>query len=595
MATYVVPINAYANGSVVGGGDWTNPIATSGNGLAAAGTAPNKVLTLSGATTGTHIFGYVPIAGVNDVEALVRFKLASDVGKQGIVALRYTGNSEATTKGYTLSGSLISSAGQLAIDEGSTGYMTWTPWNYLPNITYWARFRVNGNRMQAKVWTDGNAEPSSWMLDTTNGVQTSGSFSGLHQYRGSNIDYSWISFGTGGDQAPNAQQLRTQIGNMRVEVTTTRTILGNTRIGLVTPRNQPANTRILVVQPRTQIGNTRIQTTVDRTTVGNVRIAIARDMAQSANTRILKVWNRAQPGNTAIRRTVDRDQPASARLANEYLKTQPANTRVTAQPLRDQPGRATINNNVLRQQIGQLAIKRTTDRLQMGNMRIQLITTRILLGNTRLARAYDYIQVGNMRITVAALRNQVGKLAILRQPPMNQPGRMLVAKEYQYPLIGSAFIIRVNDYTKPRIGIVNRRPGVGAHTPTPITAISDNNPSVDANSIRPVMASRKTQPFRGEYIENTLVDDPVALVDDPNVLVGVYIEALESPVGMEIASDIIKTDVSNNKPKGIETWRNSPRVSQSSMTSTPRTHSRRTTMQPGITRSTPRPPQSPRK
>lgn len=199
MAQLIVPISSYANGAAP---DFTNPIATAGNALTVGGTAPNKVLTLSGGTTGTHIFAYTPVAGVDDIEILTKFVFASDVGKQGIVSLRYSGNSEATTKGYTLSGSIISSIGQLAIDEGSTGYMVWTPWNYLPNVVYWVRFRVVGNSMKAKVWTDGSAEPG-WMLDTTNGVQTDGAFSGLHQYRGANVEYRFVSFGTNGDVAPS--------------------------------------------------------------------------------------------------------------------------------------------------------------------------------------------------------------------------------------------------------------------------------------------------------------------------------------------------------------------------------------------------------
>ena len=161
-------------------------------------------LALESTGSGTKVAAFDPLNGANDVEALVRFRLTSDRGKQGIVSLRYDGTTEANTTGYTLSGSFIQNKGQLCIDEGGTGNVAWTPWNYLPNVTYWARFRVNGNTMKAKVWNDGQNEPAAWMIDTTNNVRPTGSYSGLHTYMIGTVFYSFISFGTNGDTAPRA-------------------------------------------------------------------------------------------------------------------------------------------------------------------------------------------------------------------------------------------------------------------------------------------------------------------------------------------------------------------------------------------------------
>lgn len=206
MAKLIVPIQDWANGTAPAA-YWGNPITRAGTTLTVAGTYPNKYLSLTSTAFGTKVFSYLPLNSKSDLECLVKFRYTSDYGKQGIVALRYAGNSEATTKGYTMSGSFINSAGQIAIDEGSTGYNAYAAWNYLPNITYWARFRVQGSVQQVKVWTDGSVEPASWMATSNDTVQTVGSFSGLTTYSAgpsgpASIYYYFVSFGTDGDEAP---------------------------------------------------------------------------------------------------------------------------------------------------------------------------------------------------------------------------------------------------------------------------------------------------------------------------------------------------------------------------------------------------------
>lgn len=195
MAQYFIDGSKQSSGSPVPG--WTGRLVPNGSFQ-----KNGNNLQLNGTSTGTKVYGCNAVDGVSDnIEILVRFYFSSDVGKQGIASLRYSGNSEATTKGYTLSGTVISGVGQLAIDEGSTGYAFWTPWNYLPNIWYWARYRIDGNRMRAKVWNDGSAEPD-WMIDNYNSVTSTGDYNGVHSYNTGNVYYSQVSFGTGGDSAP---------------------------------------------------------------------------------------------------------------------------------------------------------------------------------------------------------------------------------------------------------------------------------------------------------------------------------------------------------------------------------------------------------
>lgn len=188
----------YLDGSTPQTADWSFRQGNGGHRLyAEAGS-----LNLESTGAGTKVAAFNPINGINDVEALVRFTLSNDRGKQGIVSLRYGGTSEANTTGYTLSGSIIGNRGNLAVDEGGTGNIVWALWDYRPNTLYWARFRVQGDQVMAKVWNHGQAEPANWTIHATNKVRPTGDYSGLHTYMVGTVRYSFISFGTNGDAAP---------------------------------------------------------------------------------------------------------------------------------------------------------------------------------------------------------------------------------------------------------------------------------------------------------------------------------------------------------------------------------------------------------
>lgn len=188
----------YLDGSTPQTADWSFRQGNGGHRLyAEAGS-----LSLESTSAGTKVAAFNPINGINDVEALVRFTLSSDRGKQGIVSLRYGGTTEANTTGYALSGSIIGNRGNLAVDEGGTGNIVWALWDYKPNTLYWARFRVQGDQVMAKVWNHGQAEPANWTIHATNKVRPTGDYSGLHTYMSGTVRYSFISFGTNGDVAP---------------------------------------------------------------------------------------------------------------------------------------------------------------------------------------------------------------------------------------------------------------------------------------------------------------------------------------------------------------------------------------------------------
>lgn len=199
MSKYRVNLSKYATGAL-SHQDWTFRQA---NGTTSATVPTTGTIRVVSGSPGTKVLAYNPVKDIDDVEVLVQFKLSSAAGKQGIVSLRYGGTNEATTTGYTLSGSIIGNKGTFAIDEGATGYAGWTDWNYLAGVTYWARFRAVGSSIKAKLWTDGATEPSAWTLDVTNTQATTGDYSGLHTYNTGNVDYSYVSWGTYGDSAPS--------------------------------------------------------------------------------------------------------------------------------------------------------------------------------------------------------------------------------------------------------------------------------------------------------------------------------------------------------------------------------------------------------
>ena len=209
MAQYLFD---YRDGSTPNTSDWSF---RQGNGshriYAAAG-----FLALESGNPGTKVVAFSPIDGANNVEALVRFYLSQNIGKQGIISLRYGGTTEANTTGYTLSGSVIGNKRHLAVDEGGSGNVAWLPWEYVPNKLYWARFRVHDDKVMAKIWNDGQDEPVAWMIYETNKVRPTGSYSGLHTYMLGTVRYSFISFGTNGDSAPSAVSSSSYTTNARV-------------------------------------------------------------------------------------------------------------------------------------------------------------------------------------------------------------------------------------------------------------------------------------------------------------------------------------------------------------------------------------------
>lgn len=70
------------------------------------------------------------------------------------------------------------------------------------NAWYWMRLRREGTQLRLKFWREGESEPASWNLISTN-TNLSGGYVGvgIHSSTGYS-DFSFLSVGTGGDSAP---------------------------------------------------------------------------------------------------------------------------------------------------------------------------------------------------------------------------------------------------------------------------------------------------------------------------------------------------------------------------------------------------------
>ena len=161
---------------------------------------------------GSRVVAFNSLNGVTDnLDTLTLFSVFrsgndGSTGRYGINYNRYSGTSEATTKGWAMTLTPVSSVKSLLLYEDSTGSITSLPQTWSMGTKYWARFRTIGNAQYMRMWAYGTAEPVTWNLtgsasapsqiaaDTYTGVGTYAADSYLYVYQ--------YSAGTAGDVAP---------------------------------------------------------------------------------------------------------------------------------------------------------------------------------------------------------------------------------------------------------------------------------------------------------------------------------------------------------------------------------------------------------
>lgn len=91
------------------------------------------------------------------------------------------------------------SATQIAVHDIDTDGAL-PKWDVADDVWIWARLYISGTTIRGKMWLDGEDEPGSWMIDTTDSAHASGAV-GVYASRTSYFD--WFGVGTNGDAAPS--------------------------------------------------------------------------------------------------------------------------------------------------------------------------------------------------------------------------------------------------------------------------------------------------------------------------------------------------------------------------------------------------------
>lgn len=138
-------------------------------------------------------------------EILTKFRYIGTDGLIGVVGFRFTGNSQDTANGYSVS---------LLRDRGTPGFVVYDnktgtirgseyPFNHQQSTWYWVRVNWNGQNIKYKVWNDGTREPSTWSREITSSTTPGaiGQTAGLYTFHSATVEYGWLSYENYGDTA----------------------------------------------------------------------------------------------------------------------------------------------------------------------------------------------------------------------------------------------------------------------------------------------------------------------------------------------------------------------------------------------------------
>ncbi|MBE0448644.1 MAG: hypothetical protein IBX64_11200, partial [Actinobacteria bacterium] len=171
-----------------------------------AGTAGGKCLEQKPTTGSRRSISWDAAGSVSDVETVARLRTDTDTiaSHQGWVVVRGSGAS-ATENGYVVS--IYNSSNNTKSIllyrylDGTYQLLQSKPYDWSANTWYWARLRAIGSTIQAKVWPDGENEPSSWSLNATDTSIVSG-WVGVGGYARGTKDFDVVGIAKGGATAP---------------------------------------------------------------------------------------------------------------------------------------------------------------------------------------------------------------------------------------------------------------------------------------------------------------------------------------------------------------------------------------------------------
>jgi len=215
MAKYFTNFDELPVGDVTTSGqtDWAPKISngTSDYRVLDGGDADGKFLRVQASgTNGSRVLAYTPLDGISDnIETLVKFwifKASADgsTGRFGAAYTRYGGTTEASTIGYSVGFTPVSSVKSVVLNEDSTGVVQFANFAWTMGTDYYVRTRLSGTLRQVKIWPAASAEPSSWTFQSNGTPPTIASpYSGVGTYQADSFLYvKEFAAGTNGDTAP---------------------------------------------------------------------------------------------------------------------------------------------------------------------------------------------------------------------------------------------------------------------------------------------------------------------------------------------------------------------------------------------------------
>lgn len=133
-----------------------------------------------------------------DGEILTKFRYSGSDGLIGVVGFRFTGYSQDTANGYSVSLLKDRTTPGFVVYDNRTGTIRGSeyPFNHQQNTWYWVRVNWRGQSIKYKVWNDGAPEPSSWSREITSSKTPGaiGQTAGLYTFNGGMVEYGWLSY-----------------------------------------------------------------------------------------------------------------------------------------------------------------------------------------------------------------------------------------------------------------------------------------------------------------------------------------------------------------------------------------------------------------
>ena len=133
-----------------------------------------------------------------DGEILTKFRYSGNDGLIGVVGFRFTGYSQDTANGYSISLLKDRDTPGFVVYDNRTGTIRGSeyPFDHQQNAWYWVRVNWKGQNIKYKVWRDGTPEPSAWSREITSS-KTSGAVgqtAGLYTFNRGVVEYGWLSY-----------------------------------------------------------------------------------------------------------------------------------------------------------------------------------------------------------------------------------------------------------------------------------------------------------------------------------------------------------------------------------------------------------------